>query len=729
MSEERLLVVEDESDQRRLLAELLAAERFSVAEAASLAEARAELARAPVDLVLSDWKLPDGDGGALLAEVRAGHPESAFVMVTAYGTIARAVEAIRAGADDYLAKPFERPALLLAIDRTLERRRLKRENRRLAAEIGERDRLVDLIGRSPAMRRLYDRVERLAPTNATILLTGESGTGKELAARALHQLSRRRDRPFVAVNCAAIPEGLVESEFFGVERGAFTGADRARAGHFEAADGGTLFLDEIGELPLALQPKLLRALQEGRVSRVGASRESVIDVRVVAATNRDLAGEVAAGRFRQDLYYRLNVVPLALPPLRERREDLPLLVEHFTARAARRHGLAAPRFPAAVLRRFLEYAWPGNVRELSNVVERLVLLADDGRVAESDLPPELRGAPGEGSLRRRLPPAADRPALGGARTQRARAGAGARPRQPGARRAPRRPSLQGLPLPAREARPGAARRSAGNRSGFLRSGAARRRAGVFRVAPPLRSSASPGHSAPAATEGAIMQIRTPAVFAAALGLAAFAVFAASAARATGTAKEKPGVHLWLDQQGDELKIDDLGDLAPGESRDYTTASGKKVTVTREAKGYAVDIDGKKIHLGELEASDLAPGARIDRVERIEIGEDGAKQLMIGLGGEDDSVSAGAKGRHTIFLGPDLPPPAGSEIDALVAGLEKSPKFQGLDDATQQLVRDIVREAAPKVRQVHRVEVRRLPGEGGTVLRLEREDGNGDPSDD
>jgi two-component system NtrC family response regulator len=391
LSEERLLVVEDESDQRRLLAELLVSERFSVAEAATLADARAELERSPVDLVISDWKLPDGDGGALLAEVRERHPESAFVMVTAYGTIARAVEAIRAGADDYLAKPFERPALLLAIDRTLERRRLKRENRRLAAEIGERDRLVDLIGRSPAMRRLYDRVERLAPTNATILLTGESGTGKELAARALHQLSRRRERPFVAVNCAAIPEGLVESEFFGVERGAYTGADRARAGHFEAADGGTLFLDEVGELPLAVQPKLLRALQEARVSRVGSNRETVVDLRVVAATNRDLAAEVAAGRFRQDLYYRLHVVPLELPPLRERREDLPLLVEHFTARAARRHGLAAPRFPATVLRRFLEYGWPGNVRELSNVVERLVLLADGGRVAEDDLPAELRG--------------------------------------------------------------------------------------------------------------------------------------------------------------------------------------------------------------------------------------------------------------------------------------------------------------------------------------------------
>jgi len=391
MRDVRLLVVEDEPDQRRLVAELLGAERYPVAEAGTVGEAKAALARSPVDLVLSDWKLPDGDGGELLAHVRAEHPETAFVMVTAYGTIARAVEAIRAGADDYLPKPFERQALLLAVERTLERRRLERENRRLVEEIGERDRLVDLIGRSAAMRKLFDRVERLAPTSATILLTGESGTGKELAARALHQLSPRSERPFVAVNCAAIPEGLIESEFFGVERGAFTGADRSRPGKFEVADGGTLFLDEIGELPMLLQPKLLRALQDGRVTRVGGTRETPVDVRLVAASNRDLAQEVAAGRFRQDLFYRLNVVPLELPPLRERREDLPLLLEHFASRAARLHGLPAPRFPPAVMRRLIEYAWPGNVRELANVVERLILLADDGAVSEGDLPPELTG--------------------------------------------------------------------------------------------------------------------------------------------------------------------------------------------------------------------------------------------------------------------------------------------------------------------------------------------------
>ncbi|MEO8275197.1 MAG: sigma-54 dependent transcriptional regulator [Thermoanaerobaculia bacterium] len=399
-SDERLLIVEDEPDQRRLLASLLAAEGYAVAQAGSLADALRELGRAPIDLVISDWRLPDGDGGELLARARAHSADVGFVLVTAYGTIARAVEAIRAGADDYLAKPFETPALRLAIDRTLARRRLERENRRLAAEIGERDQLVDLIGRSAAMHRLFARVERLAGTQATILLTGESGTGKELAARALHQLSPRREKPFVAVNCAAIPEGLIESEFFGVERGAFTGADRTRAGRFEAADGGTIFLDEIGELPLSLQPKLLRVLQECRVSRVGASAEIPVDVRVVAATNRDLPGEIAAGRFRQDLFYRLNVVPLVLPPLRERREDVPLLAEHFAARAARRHALPQARFPAIVRKALIEYAWPGNVRELANVVERLTLLSETGEVRLEDLPPELSGKPpGESGFR------------------------------------------------------------------------------------------------------------------------------------------------------------------------------------------------------------------------------------------------------------------------------------------------------------------------------------------
>jgi two-component system NtrC family response regulator len=324
-------------------------------------------------------------------------------MATAYGSIAHAVEAVRGGADDYLPKPFERGALLLAVQRTLRARALERENRRLAEEVGERDRLVELVGRSAAMQQVFRRVEKLAGTEATVLLTGESGTGKELAARALHRLSRRARGPFVALNCAAVPETLAEAEFFGAERGAYTGADRTRAGKLEAAHGGTLFLDEIGELPLPLQPKLLRALQERRFSRVGATAELESDARVIAATNRDLAAEVAAGRFREDLYYRLNVVAVEMPPLRARREDMPLLVEHLRERFDRRHGSRTEPFAPAVLRALVEHSWPGNVRELANAVERLVLLAEGGRARVEDLPPEVTGG-SRGGHRFQLPP-------------------------------------------------------------------------------------------------------------------------------------------------------------------------------------------------------------------------------------------------------------------------------------------------------------------------------------
>jgi two-component system NtrC family response regulator len=403
MPGERVLIVEDDADQRRLVAGVLRAEGFVVAEAPGLPAALAELRRAPIDLVLSDWQLGDGDGMELLGWVRGEHPGTGFVMATAYGSIAHAVEAVRAGADDYLPKPFERGALLLAVQRTLRSRELLRENRRLTEEVAERDRLVDLVGRSAAMQAVFRRVEKLAGTEATVLLTGESGTGKELAARALHRLSRRARGPFVALNCAAVPETLAEAEFFGAERGAFTGADRTRPGKLEAAHGGTLFLDEIGELPLPLQPKLLRALQEGRFTRLGGTQELATDARLIAATNRDLAAEVATGRFREDLYYRLNVVAVEMPPLRARREDLPLLVEHLRERFARRHGARSEPLPPAVLRVLVEHSWPGNVRELANVVERLVLLAEDGRTRVEDLPPEVTGR-SRGTHRFQLPP-------------------------------------------------------------------------------------------------------------------------------------------------------------------------------------------------------------------------------------------------------------------------------------------------------------------------------------
>lgn len=394
MPETRILVVEDEAAQRTLVAEILRGAGYQVEEVGTAEAALDRLVTSPFDLVLSDWKLPGRDGMELFREVHDRWQDIAFVIVTAYGTIASAVDAVRSGADDYLAKPFERSALLLAVERSLRSRKLEGENRRLSEALSDRDRLVDLLGRAPGMQRLYREIEKVASTQATVLLGGESGTGKELAARALHALSPRDNGPFIAVNCAAIPEGLAESEFFGAEKGAYTGADRSRVGRLRAAHGGTLFLDEVGELPLDLQPKLLRALQERKVVPVGGSDEVEVDLRIVSATNRDLEQRVRDGEFREDLYYRLAVVPLQMPPLRERREDVPMLIEHFVDRAVRRHGVEQPRFTSAVTRRLLDHPWPGNVRELANAVERLVLLADEGEVSLDDLPPDFGPAEG-----------------------------------------------------------------------------------------------------------------------------------------------------------------------------------------------------------------------------------------------------------------------------------------------------------------------------------------------
>ena len=383
---DHLLLVEDDPTQRELVRKALHQAGYRVSEANGLEGAQAVLDDASLSLVVSDFKLADGDGLQVLAEVRRRRPELSFVLVTAYGSIEHAVTAIQAGADDYLAKPFERQALLLTVERALRTRDLREENRRLNDELETRDHLLDLTGRAPAMQKLYRQIEKLAPTEAGVLIQGESGTGKEMVARALHRLSRRSDGPFVAVNCGAIPEGLAEAEFFGAERGAFTGAVAARDGYFAKADGGTLFLDEVGELPPSLQPKLLRALQEGVIPRIGGQREQRVDVRIVAATHRDLKQEIAASRFREDLYYRLAVVTLNTPPLRERREDIPLLVEHFVERATRQHRLSEATLPKAVLRALMERDWPGNVRELGHAVERLLLLGEDDDILEQDLP-------------------------------------------------------------------------------------------------------------------------------------------------------------------------------------------------------------------------------------------------------------------------------------------------------------------------------------------------------
>jgi DNA-binding NtrC family response regulator len=386
-----ILVVEDEEAQRKLIVEILERAGHRLRAEGDVDRALDAIAEEVPDLILCDWRMPGRNGGELLADVRRRGLGCGFIVMTAYGSIAHAVEAIQLGADDYLGKPFEREALLLAVHRVIRTHRLESENRRLREAVSEDDRFGRLIGGTAVMQNLYRTIEKVAATDATVLIVGESGTGKELVARTLHRTSRRGDAAFVAVNCAAIPETLIESELFGHEKGAFTGAHRRREGKFEQASGGTLFLDEISSMPLALQTTLLRVLQERRVTRLGGSGETDVDVRVVAASNRDLPQMVADGQFREDLYYRLNVVPVEIPPLRDRRDDVPLLAVAFLEQAAARHGREVDPLPPTIVRRLMEYGWPGNVRELANAVERLVLLAEDGKPSIEDLPPALRG--------------------------------------------------------------------------------------------------------------------------------------------------------------------------------------------------------------------------------------------------------------------------------------------------------------------------------------------------
>ena len=385
-----VLLVEDEAAQRKLVAEILGREGHQIREAGTVDEALQAITKEVPDLVLCDWRMPGRDGGELLDEVRQQALGCAFIVMTAYGSIAHAVDAIRRGADDYLGKPFERDALLLAMQRVLHTRRLERENRELREAVREGDGFGELIGRSQAMRALYRTIEKVGATDATVLVVGESGTGKELVARTLHRTSRRAERSFVAVNCAAIPDSLIESELFGHEKGSFTGAHRRREGRFEEADGGTLFLDEIASMPLPLQATLLRVLQERSFTRVGGSGEVESDVRVIAASNRDLPALVSEGAFREDLFYRLNVISIELPPLRDRMEDVPLLAAAFLDQASARHSVEIRSLSPDLLRILMEHGWPGNVRELANAVERLVLLAEEGRPSIEDLPTELR---------------------------------------------------------------------------------------------------------------------------------------------------------------------------------------------------------------------------------------------------------------------------------------------------------------------------------------------------
>jgi len=372
-----VLVVEDDNEQRQLVSDMLAANNFQVHSANCVEQAIVMLKEATVDVIFSDWKLGTLTGLDLLNYVRKNIPETGFVIATAYGTISHAVEALQKGADDYLPKPFQRQALMLTIEKAYKAKQLRCQNRQLAAQLSEQKQLVGLVGKAACMQQVYQRIDKVSATNATVLILGESGTGKELAARALHEKSNRANQPFVAINCGAIAESLAEAELFGAEKGAYTGADKIKIGKIEAANGGTIFLDEIGELPVTLQAHLLRFLQEGTITRLGSHGDIKLDVRVIAATHRDLQTQVARGEFREDLFYRLNVVPIQMPALRERQEDIALLAEHFLKMHAKQHGCEPVKLSEAAYRRLLEYHWPGNVRELSNRIERLVLLNDE----------------------------------------------------------------------------------------------------------------------------------------------------------------------------------------------------------------------------------------------------------------------------------------------------------------------------------------------------------------
>ncbi|HYM37722.1 MAG TPA: sigma-54 dependent transcriptional regulator [Nitrospiraceae bacterium] len=391
MSNGAILVVDDDAVARQLLADALKKEGYEVDIAAGGADAIALGRRKRFDAVLTDIKMGEVDGLAVLREFRQCSPETAIVLLTAFGSMDGAVEAIKQGAYDYLAKPFRKEDIKLVVRRSLEHSRLVRENARIREELRERHG-SPLIGSSPAILEVYKLVARVSSGKSTVLLEGESGTGKELVARAIHTNSPRRGRPFVPVNCAALTETLLESELFGHEKGSFTGAVAAKRGLFEAADEGTLFLDEIGDIGPALQVKLLRVIQEQEVRHVGGTASIKVDVRIVAATNRDLAQMVKEGKFREDLFYRLNVVRIVVPPLRERREDIPMLAHHFLQKASSANSQPVRGFVPETMALLERYAWPGNVRELENVVERTVSLAPGPLIMPDDLPETVRKA-------------------------------------------------------------------------------------------------------------------------------------------------------------------------------------------------------------------------------------------------------------------------------------------------------------------------------------------------
>jgi len=391
---ETILIVDDELSMREFLTILLEREGYQTVSAANAAEAVKLMEQGGIDLVISDVQMPGLNGIELLAQIKDKSPETAVLMMTAFSAAEQAVEAMKLGAYDYIAKPFKNDEIKLLVRNALEKCSLKRENKTLKQSVEKRDTFCGIIGCSPKMKEIFSLVQKVAPSGSSVMILGESGTGKELVAKAIHANSPRSKKPFIAVNCGAIPETLIESELFGHMKGAFTGAVVDRAGLFEEAEGGTLFLDEIGELPLAMQSKLLRVLQEREFRRVGGTQIKKCDVRILTATNRDLHQQVRESGFREDLFYRINVVQVVLPPLRERIEDIPLLIDCFTRRYAGRSVAVSP----SALKLLMNYDFPGNIRELENIIERSLVLSPD-LIQDATLPPHLVGRAVSASVR------------------------------------------------------------------------------------------------------------------------------------------------------------------------------------------------------------------------------------------------------------------------------------------------------------------------------------------
>jgi two-component system response regulator AtoC len=391
MERKKILIVDDEESMRHMLSLILKRESYEVQAVEKGSEALRLVESESFDFILSDVVMPEMDGLDLLQALKKKKVEATVIMMSAYGNLDTAVEAMKRGAYDYVSKPFRPDEILLTLRKAEERENLRQENLRLRQEVRRDYSFGNIVGKSPRMMQLFEAIKKISDYKASVLIIGESGTGKEMVARCIHYNSPRSNEPFVVVNCGAIPETLLESELFGHEKGAFTDAKKEKRGSFELAHQGTLFLDEVGELSLSAQVKLLRALQEGEVKRLGSERPLDVDVRIIAATIRDLSRAVAEGKFREDLFYRLNVLPLQLPPLRERKEDIPLLVDHFIHKYNEQHGLGTEGIAEDALAWLLEYSWPGNVRELENTIERAMILTQGKKIKADSLPSEILG--------------------------------------------------------------------------------------------------------------------------------------------------------------------------------------------------------------------------------------------------------------------------------------------------------------------------------------------------